>query len=252
MVAKKMLIRKEGEIAQGKIPGVLFERVTFDELAEDFLRDYKINQKKSLPKAKRSVHHLKHIFQGLNVPSITTEKIHSFVEYRMELSCKECKKRFLNYMECPFCKSKHVKKGATNATINRELAALKRMLTLGAGQTPPKVDRVPKITMLKENNVRKGFFEHDEFLAVRKNLPAHLKPVATLGYISGWRLDEILSLPWSQVDRHNRCAHLETEDTKNSEARTIYFDDELEEMFNRLWEKRKVNRHFSKYGLFEC
>jgi len=62
MVAQKLLERREGEIAQGKMPGILFEKVTFDELAEDFLRDYRINQKKSLERAERSVNHLKDFF----------------------------------------------------------------------------------------------------------------------------------------------------------------------------------------------
>jgi hypothetical protein len=38
-------------------------------------------------------------------------------------------------------------------------------LNIGPKQTPPKVNRVPYIPLLKENNVKKGFFEHAEFLA---------------------------------------------------------------------------------------
>ena len=67
-----------------------------------------------------------------------------------------------------------------------ELAALKRMLNLGAGQTPPKVDRVPYIPIVKENNTRKGFFEHGDFIALRDPLPGYLKGFATFAYKTGW------------------------------------------------------------------
>ena len=46
MVAKKLLEIREGEIAQGKTAGYPFRQITFDELAEGFCRDYRINQKK--------------------------------------------------------------------------------------------------------------------------------------------------------------------------------------------------------------
>ena len=55
MVAISLLKQREGDISQGKVPGVHFDRVTFDELAEDFLTDYRVNGKKSLSKAVQCV-----------------------------------------------------------------------------------------------------------------------------------------------------------------------------------------------------
>jgi len=46
---------------------------------------------------------------------------------------------------------------ASNGTINRELALLKRAFSLGLQSTPPKVLRVPYIPHLQEDNVRLGF-----------------------------------------------------------------------------------------------
>jgi len=222
MVAKKLLARKEGDIAKGKIPGVQFDKVIFEDLADNFLKDYEINQKKSSAKAQRSVNHLKKSFERIRVPQITTPKINEFIAIR-------------------------INEGAANATINRELSALKRMLNLGAQQTPPIVDRVPHIPMLEENNVRKGFFEHDEFLALRDALPEYLKGFVTFAYKSGWRVSELTGLKWSNVDLQKRIACLEIGMTKNKEGRTIYLDDELIDVCNVLRELQKRDQHIIPY-----
>ena len=241
MVAKKLLERKEGEIARGELPSILFENVTFDELAREFILDYRINNKKSLNRAQLCVRHLQREFEGVRVLDITTPRIQAYVSNRMKWTCMDCDRNFhfKDEYRCPYCANSNLKKGAANATINRELSALKRMLNLGARQTPPKVNRVPYIPMLKENNVRKGFFEHGEFVALRDALPCHLRVFATLGYKVGWRFREIARLKWSQVDLRQGVVRLESGETKNDDARTVYLDDELKQLFTDLWKERK-------------
>jgi hypothetical protein len=40
--AKRLLKKREGEISDGKIPGVYFDRIKFNDLADDFLADYRV------------------------------------------------------------------------------------------------------------------------------------------------------------------------------------------------------------------
>jgi integrase len=75
---------------------------------------------------------------------------------------------------------------AANATINRELAALKRMFRLG--ERAGKVLRPPFIDVLKEHNARTGFFERADLDAVLARLPDDLKAVFTVAYLTGWRV----------------------------------------------------------------
>jgi integrase len=217
--AKRLLKLREGEIVQGKVPSLKVEKIRFEELAEDLLNDYKANNRKSLARAQRSVECLKMLFEGVRAVDITTDRVNAYVTKRQE-------------------------EGAANATINRELSALKRLFSLGAEMTPPKVMQVPHIPHLKENNVRTGYFEYNEFVALRNTLPRYLWAVVTMAYYTGMRKEEILSLVWDQVDLRDRKIILQAATTKNNEARVIYMSGELYEAIVEQKKTRAV--HFPK------
>jgi integrase len=117
----------------------------------------------------------------------------------------------------------------SNAEINRELTALKRMFNLAiqAG----KLIQKPHIPFLKEHNVRVGFFERDQFVAVVQRLPKAVRPAATFAYLTGWRIDsEVLSLEWRQVDFPAGEVRLDPGRTKNGEGGTFPMTRELRQL----------------------
>ena len=89
-----------------------------------------------------------------------------------------------------------------NATINRELAALRRMFRLAAQDE--RVPKIPHFPMLEEHNVRSDFLEHDDYRRLHAGLPHYLKPVLTMVCWTGCRKAEILGLQRSGVDFLNR------------------------------------------------
>jgi integrase len=214
-VASRLLKQREGEISKGEIPGIYFDKIRFDELAEDLLTDYRVNGRKSLDKAERSLRHLKEYFGGMRVPDITTAKIKAYIEKRMD-------------------------EKLSNASINRELAALKRLFHLGAQCSPPKVGQIPYIPMLKEKNIRKGFFEHKEFVALRAALPFPINSLVTFAYRLGWRKSELLGLTWDRVDLKQGILWLNPGETKNGEARTVYLDEDLQKEIRYLHSRRHL------------
>lgn len=177
------------------------------------LADAKAQGHKSLKEITRFAALLEKHWEGKKAAHLTTSDT---VEYRTlrkagDLTTKDFVKR---------PKQKHITK-VTDSTINRELSWLRHCYHLGFKHEPPLVSRIPNITILEEHNTRTGFFEYEEFVNLREHLPAHVKPIVTVGFYTGLRLGEILGLQWTQIDFAQGTLRLEAQTTKNGEAREV-------------------------------
>jgi integrase len=215
--AKKLLKKRIGEVAQGRLRGAKQDRLTFDNLAQALLADYQINGRRSLRSARLSISHLRKFFAFDHAIDITTDRIKAYAADRQ-------------------------KEKAANASINRELAALKRMFSLAVQEG--RLSHSPYIPTLEEDNARQGFVDHGAFLALREKLATYLRdPIAFL-YLSGWRLGEMKALEWRDVDLAGKVVHLRPEISKNKNGRLLPLSGELLEIMNRAHAKRRPHWPF--------
>ncbi len=209
-LASKQLEQWKAEVRQGAyVPNA--DNTRFDDLAALLINEYRANARKSLDRVEDAIDHLGEFFKGYRASAISTDRILTYVRQRQD-------------------------QGAANATINRELAALKRMFRLG--EKAGKVVRRPYIDMLQEHNARTGFFERDEFHAVLAHLPDDLKAVFEVAYITGWRVkSEILTRQWAHVDFQSGWLRLEPGETKNKEGRQFPLTPDLRAALERQRER---------------
>ena len=191
--AEKILRARRMTVDQGHPAESSLRRSTLEDLESFVETDYRNNGRSSLREVKRCFAHLRNYF-GAARPAhdITSDRVEAY-------------------------KSARLAKDAAAATINRELAMLRRGFRLGFRFG--RIAARPDFSLLLEDNARQGFFEVEEFETVRAQLPAYLQPVATFLYWTGWRKREALNLEWRHVDL--RTGVIRIYKTKNREPRTI-------------------------------
>jgi integrase len=109
---------------------------------------------------------------------------------------------------------------AAPATVNRELAALRAAYRLGLDNDV--IVAMPRIKLLPENNVRKGFADTKQVEAICGRLKKdEVADGVRFAFQTGWRRGEVFSLTWSQVDWNGGFVRLEPGMTKNGEGRAF-------------------------------
>jgi site-specific recombinase XerD len=209
--APRFLKAREGGVVTGQqiLPRV--GRIRYEEAAEDLRTYYKATGERDTSEVEWRLAHLDEFFETKRLAGIGSADIMRYVVKRQG-------------------------EGASNATINRDLAVLNRMLRLAYENGT--LVRLPLIHKLKESKPREGFFERPQFEAVKRHLRPDLQLAVSIQYAFGWRgKKEVLTLKRKQVNLGACTLRLEPGTTKNEEGRVVYLTPELVELIQAQEER---------------
>jgi integrase len=209
--AEKLLARREAELSVGHLVTPAAKRFAFRDLAELLRNDYRVQGRRTLTvqvvngketfggTLAASLAHLTAFFGASPALGITSDRVTAYERQRLEA-------------------------GAARATINKELAALRRAFNLAVKAKRLPLSAKPAISTPKPANARHGFFEPEDFAAVLAELPAPLRPLFQVAYWTGWRVaDELVPLRWPQVDFDAGELRLDPNTAKTPDGRTFPF-----------------------------
>jgi integrase len=211
--ARKFLAKKLKELNRGRYVANE-ERVTFRDLCKFIRDDYAVNNRRSTATLNFSIAHLEDFFGLDRAVDISPDRVLAYQQKRLS-------------------------QDAARRTVNIEVATLGRMLSLAVKLG--KISWRPKFEALDGENVREGFLQHGDFLALLENLPEYLKDFVQFLYYGGWRKGAARNLEWKDIDLETKTARLAIKSSKNKEPWVLPLAGELLEIIERRLEQRRLD-----------
>jgi integrase len=222
--AEVLLRQREGAKDRGEVIYTTVGKTTMDKLFDMVETDYVNNDFRSLDDLERRLKlYLRDFFGGKKAAAVTYEDIENYKKMRKETRTGNGKKI----------------KGASKATINRELSIVRKAFRLGV--KAKLVQSVPVFDMLDErDNVREGFIEVSDFLRILSFLPVHLQDFSGYCYLTACRRGEALGTLWDYVNRVDCVITLPAKSSKNKRQRTLEYgkNQELRDLIERQWKRK--------------
>jgi integrase len=212
--ARQLYHERRADTGRGKTAAITGGKVTFEQMAEAYLNDYRDNNKRTLDDAENAVRHLKGFFGRELAVDIKTLAIRAFSRAKKADSY-------------------------ANASINRYLAALQRMFNLLIHDGV--LESAPYVPMLEENNARQGTVEPGDFQRLLECLPGHLKNPVEFLYRSAWRVGEMRKLEWRDINLTALEISLRPENSKNKKRRVVPLRGKLLEVIERARAQRRLD-----------
>jgi integrase len=143
--------------------------------------------------------------------------------------------------------SKYIRKrkdaGAANATVNRELAIIRRVLHLA--HQDGRIPTEPPVKALSEKgNARRGFVERAVYLRFLEALPDQAKLPWVFGYHTGMRRGQLLELRWEWIDWERKTLAVPGDFTKNGEDNKVPIYGDMLPWLKWAWSTRNPDCPF--------
>jgi integrase len=212
------LRKRVEEFAQGRYVGARAERVTVADLLKRVTADYANAGNRSRRTLKYRVAALASELGHLRATNVSPSAVEAY-------------------------KAKRLSEGRAKATINRELACLRRAYRLAERSRPPLIsaNNVPSIELYREDNVRQVLVDYTDYVALLAHLPAPIDDALTFAYLTGWRRTEALGLTWQEVDRERGLITLPSVRSKHGESRELPLSPALSALIEKRWQARFVS-----------
>lgn len=130
--------------------------------------------------------------------------------------------------------------GCSNATVNRTLALLRAILRRCVREWEW-LDRAPAVRLLQEPTRRIRFLSHEQALALLRELPLHLRYMATFSLSTGLRAANVTGLTWEQVDLSRKLAWVHPDQAKARKAIAVPLNDVAMEIVSHQIGKHPIH-----------
>ncbi len=209
----------------------LAARVTLGELCQWYEGLPEVRAKASFERDVDSIQNLKRILgESTKLRDLTAGRIEGYQRKRLE----EYRSVYLRHKDRPVTRSVTSLKTIRPATVNREVACLKTMISRAIKHGKLDTNPILRVKKLPENNVRERVLDNDHFELLLQACPQHLRPIVLVAYYTGMRRSEILFLTWEEVDLQKGFIRLKGDRTKTGIARSVPLHPRVSEALSRL------------------
>jgi integrase len=233
--ARRHLKARRDEVSAHRIGARQFkgpeqERIDFDELLTALEKDYETRKLASLPQLQARLKHLRRFFDGYKALAVDANEVRQFIAQRRA-------------------------EEAAEASIQRELEAIRRAFSLAAEDGKLTFTPVIPTLTIGDTNARQGFLSRGDFEALLAEIgeeqgrgkdkhfvqDADLADFVEWAFWTGMRKGEVAKLTWRSFDREAWTITLHAKDAKTRKARMLAVEGPLKDIIERRIRTRRLS-----------